>query len=336
MGGRVKSIAISAAVFIGVLLVMCLTAKIMINNDNPEGDKKYEQALDKLSGQDVKQSDENSKTDIDTDQSAEQGIEQSQSVVPAGAADEDDSETADKDDPAAAYDDSSEAADGDVEDETEPDRNKKHVIVIDAAHQQKADTEKEPLGPGSSETKYKVTSGAAGVSTGTPEFKLNLAIALLLEEELKSRGYEVYMIRSTNDVTISDAERARLANINGEAVIHIHANADESEGICGTMAFTPSSANSFVAKEVIEECEAFSKALITGLNNETGAKTWGVIANDNLTALNWTNIPASHVEVGYLSNGEEDRLLQTEEYRKKIATGLADGCDLFFERGSND
>ena len=74
-------------------------------------------------------------------------------------------------------------------------------------------TDQEPIGPGASETKPKVASGTQGVVTKEPEYQVTLQVSQKLKQVLKTKGYDVYMIRETNDVELSNRERAQMDGI---------------------------------------------------------------------------------------------------------------------------
>ena len=123
-----------------------------------------------------------------------------------------------------------------------------HLIAIDAGHQSRGNSEKEPVGPGASEMKMKVSGGTKGVSTGIYEYVLTLEVSLKLKEELESRGYEVYMVRETHDVNISNSERAQMAYDSGaEVFVRIHANGSENKKANGAMTICPTEKNPYVA-----------------------------------------------------------------------------------------
>ena len=103
-----------------------------------------------------------------------------------------------------------------------------HIVCIDAGHQQAGISEQEPNGPGSSVMKAKLTTGTSGVATGLAEYQLNLDVSQMLQQELLNRGYQVVMIRTTNDCAMSNAERAVYANESGaEIFVRIHANSSK-------------------------------------------------------------------------------------------------------------
>ncbi len=205
------------------------------------------------------------------------------------------------------------------------------LIAIDAGHQSKGNSEKEPIGPGASVTKPKVSSGTRGVATDVPEYKLNLVIALKVKEELMDRGYEVYMIRETHDVNLSNRERAELANESGaDLFLRIHADGSENSSVSGTSTLYPSEDNPYVAY-LSADSYALSKAIVDSMCDRTGAKNRGAIARDDMSGINWCTIPVSIIEMGYMSNKKEDKLMQTEEYQDKMVQGICDGIDAYYE-----
>lgn len=203
------------------------------------------------------------------------------------------------------------------------------IICIDAGHQIKGNSDQEPIGPGSLETKAKVSSGTKGVATGKYEYALNLEVALKLKAELTARGATVYMVRETNEVDISNKERAELANhVNADLSLRIHADGSDNSSVNGFSILVPG--GNFVSQEVIAESYTIGTYMEKSLSEHIANTSRGIITRGDLSGFNWSKVPAVLVEMGFMSNPEEDQRMSTENFQENLVSALADALEAYY------
>lgn len=157
-----------------------------------------------------------------------------------------------------------------------------------------------------------------GATVGeTYEKDINLAVTLLVQEQLKTQENIIVKMTRTEDVFVSLSDRAAYANDEkADLFISIHANALENdESFSGVFSFYHPKKRS--SKEPAKIIQKF-------VSDETGAADRGVRSED-YAVLRETEMPAVLVETGFMTCPEELELLVDADYQKQLAKGIAQG-----------
>lgn len=163
--------------------------------------------------------------------------------------------------------------------------------------------------------------GAAGRS-GLNEKDVNMQVALKVADLLMDR-YTVVMTR-TDDQYVSLGKRCDIANQSKSRLfVSIHCNAAENHEANGIETFHYYTST---------RGKLFANAIQRGLIALTDRRDRGVKAA-GFQVLRDTSMPATLVELGFITNTEEEQLLQKEEFQNACAKAIVKGIDDFFDRG---
>ncbi|CAM4216485.1 MULTISPECIES: N-acetylmuramoyl-L-alanine amidase [Bacillus cereus group] len=203
----------------------------------------------------------------------------------------------------------------------------KFLVVIDPGHQQKANLNLEPIGPGAATQKYKVTDGTTGVVTKKREAVLVLEMAFVLKEKLEAKGIQVLMTRTSQDVDISNKERATFANDHkANLFLRLHADGSENPNQSGFAVLTPAEGSPYT-KEIYAESLQISQTIVNKMRENQKVKVNGIKFRDDLSGFNWSKVPGVLLELGFMSNPEEDKKLSDSQYVNSLLQSVTDSVE---------
>ena len=209
------------------------------------------------------------------------------------------------------------------------------VVCIDPGHQAKGDPKGEPIAPGSGSKKARVASGTAGVGTKKPEYAVNMEAGLILKELLIQKGYQVVMTRETNEVNVSNVERAEIANkAKADMTIRLHCDSIGNSGKMGSVLIVPAKTGKYTAgiyPASYKYAECLKKAL-----QDSGVKVNGIFERSDMTGFNWSKVPVVIFEMGFMSNWNEDRMLCDKAYQTKLMQAVVTAIEAYNQTLPNE
>jgi N-acetylmuramoyl-L-alanine amidase len=211
------------------------------------------------------------------------------------------------------------------------------VVVVDPGHDLRANAETEPIGPGSSTRKIKDGGGTRGVVSGLREAELNLKVGLLLRAMLERAGVKVVMTRTrTAGASMGNIARARIANRAGAGLfLRIHADGSTDPSARGTHTLYPALRPGWT-DDVYTESKRAARVVQRDLRAALGFPDRGLRERSDFTGFNWADVPVILVEMGFMTNPTDDRLLATRAYQRRAALGLCRGTLRFLGRSPTE
>ena len=202
------------------------------------------------------------------------------------------------------------------------------IICVDPGHEVTGLRVHEPISPASSATKEAFVGGAAG--RNQTEEQLNLAVGLRLQSLLIEQGATVIMTRTTHESDMTSYKRALLANENhADLCIRIHADGSESSSVYGMSMLVPYGSQ-LATQDIVAPSQKAGECVLNATLAATGAKNNGIVQRSDLTGFNFAEVPTILIEMGFLSNPDEDALMLTDDYRQKLAQGMCNGILDYF------
>lgn len=205
------------------------------------------------------------------------------------------------------------------------------TVCIDPGHQENGRLVTEPLGPGLDGSTSGTAGMAQGVTTRRMESIVTLEIAMVLRDELLRQGANVVMTREDQTTFHTNQERCQIA-ADGEADIMLRLHCDLREGDAskrGISVYGPLHSTYAKAVAAPNVYRHMGQLLLDAMKSSVGyaleEKTGRVTLNDQFVGNNWAKMTCFLVEMGYMSNAQEDLLLSAPAYQQLLAEGMVQG-----------
>lgn len=204
------------------------------------------------------------------------------------------------------------------------------VVCVDPGHQENGQMVREPIGPGLEG----YTSGTSGMAQGKVTMRKESIVVMEIGEKLRDelirQGATVVMTREVQDVFHTNLERCQIAEDGGAFImLRLHADTRADTGKRGLSVYTP--LNSDYAKAVAskEDYKYMGQLMLDAMKVKVGYRldttTGYVHMGDGFVGNNWAKMICFLIEMGFMSNVQDEHLLSQPVYQQWLAEGMAQG-----------
>ena len=93
----------------------------------------------------------------------------------------------------------------------------------------------------------------------------------------------------------------------------------------------PSQQNPYVSS-LYDSSNRLSQCIVDSYCAATGFQNRGIIYTDTMTGINWSTIPVTIVEMGFMTNQNDDLKMADSSFQQTMAEGIANGIDAYFQQ----
>lgn len=204
-------------------------------------------------------------------------------------------------------------------------------VLLDAGHGCSGNyVEPKYKGASDSEVTYENSStGATGVVTKKREGDLTLEIALKLQKKLQNLGADVLMIRTKKTTPMSLVQRAEYGNKHKvDLAFRIHADGLDDQSVNGASTLYPSAEH--INNKIAEKSKNIASIIQREYIKSTGLADRGTVERNDLVGFNFTTVPCILLELGFMTNPEEDKKMSDKKFQEKMVDGITNGMIAYY------
>lgn len=207
-----------------------------------------------------------------------------------------------------------------------PKKKVKPVIVLDPSHQEVKNLSMERVSSKSTERSAKQLASASGVLTHQKEYRVTMMFAKELRHQLEKKGYKVVLTRTKHDVDLSNRQRATFANKQHAAlVISLHADGGKNYQR-GFYVMSPT--KEAVSKKRYHTSKKQAERILRAVAKEDKIFSDGHFYRDDLALFNFTTMPVISLQLGFLTNVNDDKKLANDRYIHELAKWVSNGIPI--------